>query len=329
MSGIPIISTTFVFLSDGRFLATGYHDKTAIIWDVETGESIHRLEGFDSVVESVGFSPDGRYLATGLGNYNTLKLWDVETGQEIRSFFSDADEYYMGVNCLQFSPDGRYLAIVDNFSSVRLLDVHTGQTIRYLNGHDRTIKDLSISPEGRFMVTTSGSYAERNKLWHLWPEDIIQNYRDKISQLGLPPFVLDVRTIKQYRLGFYLEQDSVFQQMLAHEPARQLRFWGDYYLEQARETQAKGIFHKNYDRASTCYLTALTKNEDLHYFPFVLDTYETWIKKLHQQKEDLLVQEILGKFEEKVGQISFLSAAQVSRYNRSLANMKEWVAGQE
>ncbi|RLD78839.1 MAG: hypothetical protein DRJ10_09710, partial [Bacteroidetes bacterium] len=41
--------------------------------------------GHSSLVNSVAFSPDGKYIATGSWD-NTVKLWNSQTGQEIRTF---------------------------------------------------------------------------------------------------------------------------------------------------------------------------------------------------------------------------------------------------
>ena len=49
------------------------------------GSEYNRLEGHNSTVISVSFSPDGKTLASGSGD-NTIKLWNLETGTEIRTF---------------------------------------------------------------------------------------------------------------------------------------------------------------------------------------------------------------------------------------------------
>lgn len=49
---------------DGRFLITGSYDKTAKLWNVETGLEILTFELGYEYVGSVAFSPDGRFFVT-------------------------------------------------------------------------------------------------------------------------------------------------------------------------------------------------------------------------------------------------------------------------
>ncbi|MFM2379961.1 MAG: hypothetical protein RLZZ143_2540, partial [Cyanobacteriota bacterium] len=48
------------------------------------GRESNRLEGHDNYVQSVNFSPDGKTLVSGSSD-ETIKLWNVETGKEIRT----------------------------------------------------------------------------------------------------------------------------------------------------------------------------------------------------------------------------------------------------
>jgi WD40 repeat protein len=64
----------------------------------------NRLEGHDNWVTSVSFSPDGKTLVSGSYD-NTIKLWNVETGKEIRTLKGHDNS----VNSVNFSPDGKTL----------------------------------------------------------------------------------------------------------------------------------------------------------------------------------------------------------------------------
>ena len=57
---------------------SGSRDKTIRLWDAETGDPIGQpLEGHSSIVNSVGFSPDGSRIVSGSFD-NTIRLWDAE-----------------------------------------------------------------------------------------------------------------------------------------------------------------------------------------------------------------------------------------------------------
>jgi WD40 repeat protein len=63
------------------------------------------LGGFLKGVHSVGFSMDGKRLATGSGDQEAVKLWDTESWQDVFTLEGQGTGY-IGVG---FSPDGNTL----------------------------------------------------------------------------------------------------------------------------------------------------------------------------------------------------------------------------
>ncbi len=63
------------------------------------------LQGHNLSVNSVAFSPDGKYLASGSSD-NTVKLWSIESHKEVTTL-QGHDSTVLSV---AFSPDGKYLA---------------------------------------------------------------------------------------------------------------------------------------------------------------------------------------------------------------------------
>jgi WD40 repeat protein len=73
------------------------------LWDL-TGKLIQEFKGHQDWVNSVSFSPDGKYIATASWD-NTARLWDL-TGKLIQEFKGHQD----AVRSASFSPDGKYIA---------------------------------------------------------------------------------------------------------------------------------------------------------------------------------------------------------------------------
>jgi RNA polymerase sigma factor (sigma-70 family) len=104
---------------DSRYAATLTGDGAArqlVIWDIVTRQVLHRWPmpmATNTSYVSMAFSPDSSTLVTWLaGKESDLRLWDVRTGKEIRSFKQTTVHPRQPVR-LNFTADGKTLSIAD------------------------------------------------------------------------------------------------------------------------------------------------------------------------------------------------------------------------
>jgi len=156
---------------DGRYAISASSDRTLKVWELETGREVRTLAGHESGVNAVAVTPDGRYAISGstderyaiFGSTDgTLKVWELETGREVRTLAEYADR----VLAVAVTPDGRYAISASFDGTLKVWELETGREVRTLAGHADWVRAVAVTPDGRYAISAS-SDDRTLKVWEL------------------------------------------------------------------------------------------------------------------------------------------------------------------
>jgi WD40 repeat protein len=192
LQGHTDLITCLGFSPDGRKAFSASGDATIILWDVETGQMLHRLgKGLILNGENLNatFSPDGTKL--------------LSTNSARPPWFPDEEPYLIVWN------------------------VETGESMGLLRGHDRLTGHVDISPDGTKAL--SGA-SDELILWDLATGDILQRLKTDDNSAGAP-VTIRFRPDGRSALVRYMSGPMVLWDLETFEVIRQFSqqydvFWG-------------------------------------------------------------------------------------------------------
>ncbi len=175
-------------LSPDARVAISSHE--GMVWDLETGRELATLIRNHEILEVVSLSKDLRVAVSVTGNYKlkvqdlktgtilrifpvhrikallvnadatraitcstdkTLKIWDLETGHELRTLVGHSDE----VNGLAVTDDWRVVVSASRDQTLKAWDLETGRLLCSLAGHSDSIYGVGLSANGHIAVSAS------------------------------------------------------------------------------------------------------------------------------------------------------------------------------
>jgi len=143
---------TVAFGPDGT-LAVGTVGGAIALFDTRTRQPKRTIK--THFVYSLAYSPDGKYIASGVGDAaEPIRVWRVADGALVRSYsFGHSAE----VEGLAWSPNGRYLASASFDSVVRLWSADAPGTP--LLSIDIEARSAAFSPDGAFLAAAGNGGA--------------------------------------------------------------------------------------------------------------------------------------------------------------------------
>lgn len=138
-------------------------------------------------VYDIALSPDGKLLAAG-GSSNIVRIWEMATGEALRSLSLGEDVVYVG--SLAFSPDGTTLALPGTYEyPIQLWDVASGEVLLSFSSDDYlNIQSLAFSPDGKMLA--SGNWDGAVHLWDVTSGQILRTLSaqtDLVNSLAFSP----------------------------------------------------------------------------------------------------------------------------------------------
>jgi len=145
---------------------------------------INEIFESSSLISSVSFSPDGKYIASG-NDDNTIKLWRLKDGKLISIFKGHSD----CVKSVSFSPVGRYIVSGSSDNTIKLWDVKNQALITTIEDYSCYVVSVSLSPDGRYIA--SGNSDKAINLWNAKDGTLIRIFNKEhlhwISSLSFSP----------------------------------------------------------------------------------------------------------------------------------------------
>ncbi|HEX8166077.1 MAG TPA: caspase family protein [Beijerinckiaceae bacterium] len=136
-------------LAVGGWLLSGDEDAL-YLFDLGTGAIVRRITGLPNVALQLAFSPDGRYLAAGLGGSGGLSVYGRD--KDWAEVFRDKD-YGNQTYGLAFADDGR-LATSNYDGKVRLYNPSFGRVVTWQAPSRLSPRGLAFNPDGTVLALT-------------------------------------------------------------------------------------------------------------------------------------------------------------------------------
>lgn len=152
---VPAGVASLAFAPDSRQLLSGSYDDTMRVWSLASGQEqpLRAIGGREGRIETVAWSPDGRYLAMGESGPNArLGVWET-SGKRLFEQIIRAENKTggRGVTFVAFSPGSRLLAAAAEGGVVKIYNLQGFEIQTLTDFSGSGIAGLAFSPDGHWI----------------------------------------------------------------------------------------------------------------------------------------------------------------------------------
>ncbi len=145
-------------------LASASGSRKAWADEDTNGQSCGNLRAHTEVINSVTFSPDGKFLVSG-SNDDTIKVWSVPEGKLLHTL----KEHSNNIASVAISADGKLLASGSGDETIRIWSLPEMRPIKIFEGQKSSFQSVAISPDGEFLASAStDSVSDMPRVIRLW-----------------------------------------------------------------------------------------------------------------------------------------------------------------
>ncbi|KAI7894430.1 WD40-repeat-containing domain protein [Mucor mucedo] len=164
------INTICVAPND-KFFATGSQDKTAKLWNVDTGELVGTMKGHKRGVWCAQFSPVDQVLATSSGD-KTVKIWSLKDFTCLKTF----EGHTNSVLRVDFLTAGMQLVSAASDGLVKVWTIKTNECASTLDNHTQKVWALAIRKDEKVIVS-----AGADSVINFWEDVTLQEQEEELK----------------------------------------------------------------------------------------------------------------------------------------------------
>ncbi|KAI8984486.1 WD40-repeat-containing domain protein [Mycotypha africana] len=165
------INTICVAPNDKVF-ATGSQDKTAKLWNVDTGELLGVMKGHKRGVWCAKFSPVDQVLATSSGD-KTIKIWSLKDFTCLKTF----EGHTNSVLRVDFLTAGTQLVSAGSDGLVKVWTIKTNECASTLDNHTQKVWALAVREDEKCIVSGGA-----DSVINFWEDVTLQEQEDELKQ---------------------------------------------------------------------------------------------------------------------------------------------------